>query len=587
MRNANIIRGSVFLDSNGNGMRDNSEEGLKDIYVGLYRGHTEYHNGPVSITRKHLVYSTKTDRSGNFIFYADPRFEYWLSIEDYKFPEGFDAVFIDKRVDLKSRSSIELAVTKSMPVNEKNINSTSDLCSYGKITSARSEGIIDETEHIKNLLYSLFDKRKLQQRFLSNVPIKSGTGAYEEIRRYIEKDDADKGVVNMARQYTLSAIPKLDRVYKSPSGYFNIHYTTTGKHSVPSGFRNSTPFYILKAGEALDNVKALTCGTRGFKEPRLKKDANTYDIYVYDLDGIYGVTFAKSISNKNAAGTRTASGHICIDNNYSSKKGFDKSWDECLRVTCAHEFFHAVQNAYNVDADIWWKEASATWNEDEIYKGVNDYVRYIGSYFSSPQKSLDESNYSGVVFAKFLSENHGGYDIIKRIWNVQEFNNNSVTSIDLALKEGPDKKGIGPAFLKFTSFNFNPSQYYSEGSSWKSSVKMQNTYTNYPVTSTSGNLSHLSSCYQLFKTNKEIGGKKLRIMVDTKSRSGINFKLQLRKKKESICESVDISSNSQSGRADILIDDFKENFDELCLIPANIDKTRDGLDYKFAAGFTE
>ena len=37
-----------------------------------------------------------------------------------------------------------------------------------------------------------------------------------------------------------------------------------------------------------------------------------------------------------------------------------------LRVTAAHEFFHAVQFAYDYDEDPWLMEATATWMEERV-----------------------------------------------------------------------------------------------------------------------------------------------------------------------------------------------------------------------------
>ena len=84
------------------------------------------------------------------------------------------------------------------------------------------------------------------------------------------------------------------------------------------------------------------------------------DIYVYDLQGIYGLTIPTVYYPPTATKQRRASCKICIDNNYSSSKGFKNERNKCMEVSAAHEFFHAVQYAYNVDADSWWKEATAT-----------------------------------------------------------------------------------------------------------------------------------------------------------------------------------------------------------------------------------
>ena len=48
-----------------------------------------------------------------------------------------------------------------------------------------------------------------------------------------------------------------------------------------------------------------------------------------------------------------------------------------LRVTAAHEFFHAIQFAYDVNEDIWFMEGTATWVEDEVYDSINDNYQFL------------------------------------------------------------------------------------------------------------------------------------------------------------------------------------------------------------------
>jgi hypothetical protein len=37
-----------------------------------------------------------------------------------------------------------------------------------------------------------------------------------------------------------------------------------------------------------------------------------------------------------------------------------------LKVTAAHEFFHAVQFAYDIGEDGWLMESTATWMEEHV-----------------------------------------------------------------------------------------------------------------------------------------------------------------------------------------------------------------------------
>lgn len=460
------------------------------------------------------------------------------------------------------------------------------MCSIDKVDLANRLGLIDEHTKIRYSLYAMYNKRNLPEDYQSRIPIKSGTRVVEEISRYMERADADQKVVEAARQSLDSPVPKLDRTYRSPSGYFNIHYTLSGENAVALRNRNPriVPPYIEQAGLVFDQVRAFTCASRGFREPILEDCKNAYDIYVYDLKGKYGITYSSQTYSIQNTQSRVASSYICIDNNYSSEKGFDKSREDCLRVTAAHEFFHAVQYAYNAEADSWWKEASATWNEDEIYTGINDYIRYINSYLSAPYKSLDEISYGGVIFAKFLSENYGGYNIVKRIWEMQASGyNNSIGAIDMAIRESYPEQDLGRIFDRFSAYNVNPAQYYKEGALWKTSVAVQNTYSDYPVAVNFGHLNHLSSNYQLFKASGSLEGKSLRIIVGGADGARWGFKLQKRMRGEKLYSTTEITSSGAFNRAEITLKNFGDAYDEIYLIPANLEKERNGVPYTYSA----
>ena len=50
-----------------------------------------------------------------------------------------------------------------------------------------------------------------------------------------------------------------------------------------------------------------------------------------------------------------------------------------LKVTAAHEFFHAVQFAYDIGEDGWLMEGTATWMEEHVYDAINDNRQYLAT----------------------------------------------------------------------------------------------------------------------------------------------------------------------------------------------------------------
>jgi len=460
-----------------------------------------------------------------------------------------------------------------------------------RIDIAYRSGIIDEKAKILLYLYAMFDKNKIMRSYgTEDRPIKSGTVIMEEILDYIRRNDADSFLVDTANRYMATMVPSLDKEYRSPGGFFKIHYTTTGEHAVSGedSNGNGVPDYIELVGSSFDEVKNITCNVRGFKTPIIDSGKDVLDVYVYNLDGKYGVTVASKYYGGGSGIPRRASSYICIDNNYSRSKGFKLSRDDCMRVTVAHEFFHSVQYAYNLDADKWWKEACATWNEDEIYSSVNDYVQYLRNYFANPQKSLEEDTYSRVLFAKYLSEKWGGYEIIRRIWEIQATRyRKSINAIDAALRERFGNEDIGSVFDGFTAWNFNPAQYYKEGAEWNESVSITNKYSEYPVSETQGTLNHLAANYQLFKLGNISKGKTLKITFDGMDKYKWGFKIQKRRISDGYCDMTGISSKESSNRAEIIIKDFAKKYSEVCLIPANLEKEKDGAVYSYSANFVE
>ena len=66
-----------------------------------------------------------------------------------------------------------------------------------------------------------------------------------------------------------------------------------------------------------------------------------------------------------------------LDNDYSRREFPTNTPLENMHVTAAHEYFHAVQFAYDFFEDGWFMEATATWAEDELFDTVNDNVNYL------------------------------------------------------------------------------------------------------------------------------------------------------------------------------------------------------------------
>lgn len=242
--------------------------------------------------------------------------------------------------------------------------------------------------------------------------------------------------------------PQTQASYKTESGNFIIHYDTTGGHAVELNYTlgKTVPDWIYETGRAYEWARYLLIDSLGYREPLVDSvESPEYDVYIQELSGkgIYGETVSDLIEDI------TQSSWIETDDDFSENVYFSHSLDG-MRVTAVHEYFHAVQLAYNFRfSDIWFFELASTWFEDVGYDEVNDYVQYIESYYRIARQSLFLSNgFQAAIFGKFLEENYN-IGIMNSIWNFI-VDNSAVASIDKALKLDVEKSdGIKAAFGKF------------------------------------------------------------------------------------------------------------------------------------------
>ncbi|MDW7709903.1 MAG: hypothetical protein SCH98_05470 [Deferrisomatales bacterium] len=103
-----------------------------------------------------------------------------------------------------------------------------------------------------------------------------------------------------------------------------------------------------------------------------------------------------------------------------------------MKITAAHEFFHVIHFLYepsvwNVIEDDWWLETSATWMEDEVFGGVNDYHQYYPGWTFFVEAGLPvpfgddhyvTRAYGGAIFAKYLSEHVAGRRMMGELWDL-------------------------------------------------------------------------------------------------------------------------------------------------------------------------
>lgn len=407
------------------------------------------------------------------------------------------------------------------------------------LQKAYEKGDIDYQTALNQKLYAIFKKNKVLKAYQSNTPIKSATAIIHEAKQnshllYRENEfilyrPTDPGNPNDPNVDYYGAVTVL--TYDSPGGHFRIHYTkdTTYDDAVYGYTEPGTPVYVTSLASYLDNTWTQIITNMLYISPpgdgALGGGVDLVDVYLLNLNAYGYATYENNPSDV----------FIVIDNDFT---GFPANLDSdprygALKVTAAHEFFHASHFQYTTDIanNRWWFEATSTWMEDEIYPSVNDYLNYLGRkyddandngmwdigetyyaidgvtpagttgrslnlWFDHPEYSLDSDTdsyeYGTVVFAKYLSKTYG-ISAIKSVWDRIVGGSTATQAVTNELaSRGTTLSAILPSFEAA-----NYKRDYPDGGYYPL-IKHSAVYSSYSQ-NISGTLNHLSANFYALK----------------------------------------------------------------------------------------
>lgn len=297
-----------------------------------------------------------------------------------------------------------------------------------------------------------------------------------------------------------------------------VHYTP-GK-----GGNRSTVAYAAQVRDVVTKVHNVYVRS-GYRKPAADKAVTPgkVDIYLENLydEGYYGYCAPETKVSKTAA-----TAYCVLDNDYAaSEYGSMNTPTENLRVTAAHEYFHAVQFAYDAGEDRWLMESTATWVEDEVYDSINDNRQYLAyGQLEDQRKPLDNSNasnlgiYGNWIFFRYLSERftkkRGDLpEVILGIWNRAPS-----TYSTAAIRKSLAARGttLKTQYARFAAANLAPSKSYSEGRAYYPPVYDGRTVLRAKKQTVKGKhtLKHLTYASQRLVPKKVGKGWKLKVKVD-------------------------------------------------------------------------
>lgn len=211
---------------------------------------------------------------------------------------------------------------------------------------------------------------------------------------------------------------------------------------------------------------------RPVKDGRIGGKGGRFDVYLKDVgaQGLYGYCAPEY---RKRGYKRLASGYCVLDNDFARSQYGTKPI-ESLKVTAAHEFFHAVQFGYDYREDPWLLEATATWMEERFADDINDNRQYLpDSQLAVTYRPLDTFDpnrsiqYGNWVFFEYLSQRFG-VGVVKRIWQqAGHFRSDGKTySTDAIERVLPRKAPFQKVYAQFAAANTTPARSYSEGEAW-------------------------------------------------------------------------------------------------------------------------
>ena len=298
----------------------------------------------------------------------------------------------------------------------------------------------------------------------AQAPVKCGFPEIAALHTAARHDAQARDLLKAALQR-----PILDFSYVTPDGRFKIHYTLTGPDAVDPVSTNSAgvPDFVHEAGVVAQRAHALLVDVLGMREPASDNasDGPEFDFYVNNRPrSEYGRTVPEFAGGSGPS-------YILVDNDFGA--GYYTHGLDALRVTVAHEYFHAVQlNYYYRLEDVYFLELSSVWFEDYAYDDINDYFNYLRSWFANTTLPLNTSNnsheYGSGIWLHYLTKRLGTADIVRSLWE-RVVSEPAVFATRYVLQSPPFNLPFDQAMQEFynwcvfTGYRADAEKYFEEG----------------------------------------------------------------------------------------------------------------------------
>src|SRR5688500_7831609 len=254
-------------------------------------------------------------------------------------------------------------------------------------------GTIDKENVNRYRAYSLLASVQLPQKYKSTAIGKDATPSM--VRQALDWDGLSKSTQQEILELRANGFANMKNTFVTE--HFVLHYSTvSASDAVPavdvSGIRG-VPDYIEVGARSWEDTWQRLVVELGYPAPKGVTTQNKFHVY-YDKIPYYGYCAPTNVELEGVSPVPvgTASAYIVVNSDFygfppndEDRTGTEVIRSGALKATQAHEFMHALQFAINVYGSGWLMEAHATWAEDAVYDGINDWHWYINTLLATPE----------------------------------------------------------------------------------------------------------------------------------------------------------------------------------------------------------
>lgn len=360
---------------------------------------------------------------------------------------------------------------------------------FSLIDQEYNDNLISYDQKVILLIDAIQNPEKLPDKYqllaTSTTTIKCPTGILFEIKQNWDRLSPE------TQQYFSTSLARTSTAftYNSPSGYFKLHYDTTGTDGVnPEDLNtNFIPDFIELMAEYCDSA-LYHHQTLGYLLPPTdypQGGDSLYDIY-FEESSYYGKTVPEAPGPESWSDFTS---YIVLNNDFlgfAPNNDPEGNMQGAAKVTCIHEFHHAIQLAYDGTEGIWYLELDATHIEEIGFDLVDDNYQYLPTFFDNPQLSLFSTSslhhYSSFIWNLFLSEK---FDTTQTRAGLEGAINETIFNATADTLMGRYGWSIDSAFAEFTYWNYatgsrDDGNHYEEASGYPE-ILVSRTHASYPV----------------------------------------------------------------------------------------------------------